>query len=220
MERSEIQFGTTHIPFLIRRSDRRATVALAIDGGKLVVTAPAGARPRRPPLGAPPCVRSDERRLGARRDRGGGAQPAASTHATAAPPGGGAAWWPPVAAARGHVLDAPGRGGRWSRQRRVSRWRMSALVLAPGAMQGAAVAQRPARLAVAQRCRHHQPDHPPVGPCVRRRDDRIRRPRPRPPPQPHPAHPGRQLPPQAEEASWAPRLTKTNHWTAGWGRFW
>lgn len=40
MERSEIQFGTTHIPFLIRRSDRRATVALAIDGGKLVVTAP------------------------------------------------------------------------------------------------------------------------------------------------------------------------------------
>jgi len=43
MERSEIQFGTTHIPFLIRRSDRRATVALAIDGGRLVVTAPAGA---------------------------------------------------------------------------------------------------------------------------------------------------------------------------------
>lgn len=43
MERSEIRFGTTHIPFLIRRSDRRQTVALAIDGGKLVVTAPARA---------------------------------------------------------------------------------------------------------------------------------------------------------------------------------
>lgn len=40
IERSEIQFGTTHIPFLIRRSNRRETVALAIDGGKLVVTAP------------------------------------------------------------------------------------------------------------------------------------------------------------------------------------
>lgn len=40
IERSEIHFGTTHIPFLIRRSSRRATVALAIDGGKLVVTAP------------------------------------------------------------------------------------------------------------------------------------------------------------------------------------
>lgn len=43
MERSEIRFGTSHIPFLIRRSDRRQTVALAIDGGKLVVTAPARA---------------------------------------------------------------------------------------------------------------------------------------------------------------------------------
>lgn len=43
MERSEIQFGTTHIPFVIRRSDRRGTVALAIDGGTLVVTAPAKA---------------------------------------------------------------------------------------------------------------------------------------------------------------------------------
>jgi predicted metal-dependent hydrolase len=42
-ERSEIQFGTTRIPFLIRRSDRRETVALAIDGGNLVVTAPARA---------------------------------------------------------------------------------------------------------------------------------------------------------------------------------
>lgn len=40
IERSEIHFGTTRIPFVIRRSDRRETVALAIDGGKLVVTAP------------------------------------------------------------------------------------------------------------------------------------------------------------------------------------
>jgi len=40
IERSEIHYGTTRIPFLIRRSDRRGTVALAIDGGKLVVTAP------------------------------------------------------------------------------------------------------------------------------------------------------------------------------------
>jgi predicted metal-dependent hydrolase len=41
-ERSEIQFGLTRIPFLIRRSSRRETVALTIDSGKLVVTAPAG----------------------------------------------------------------------------------------------------------------------------------------------------------------------------------
>lgn len=40
IERSEIHFGTTRIPFLIRRSDRRETVALAIDDGRLVVTAP------------------------------------------------------------------------------------------------------------------------------------------------------------------------------------
>jgi predicted metal-dependent hydrolase len=40
-ERSEIQFGLTRIPFLIRRSPRRATVALTIDEGKLIVTAPA-----------------------------------------------------------------------------------------------------------------------------------------------------------------------------------
>lgn len=40
IERSEVQFGTTRIPFVIRRSDRRQTVALAIDGGTLVVTAP------------------------------------------------------------------------------------------------------------------------------------------------------------------------------------
>lgn len=40
-ERSEVQFGLTRIPFLIRRSMRRGTVALTIehDGG-LVVTAP------------------------------------------------------------------------------------------------------------------------------------------------------------------------------------
>jgi hypothetical protein len=40
-ERSEIQFGLTRIPFVIRRSARRATVALTVDAGKLVVTAPA-----------------------------------------------------------------------------------------------------------------------------------------------------------------------------------
>lgn len=41
MERSEIQFGRTPIPFDIRRSDRRSTVALTVEhDGKLVVTAP------------------------------------------------------------------------------------------------------------------------------------------------------------------------------------
>lgn len=40
IERSEVRFGTTLIPFQIRRSERRATVALAIDAGRLVVTAP------------------------------------------------------------------------------------------------------------------------------------------------------------------------------------
>jgi hypothetical protein len=41
IERSEIQFGLTPIPYLIRRSDRRTTVALTIEErGKLVVTAP------------------------------------------------------------------------------------------------------------------------------------------------------------------------------------
>ena len=40
IERSEIRFGSTLIPFQIRRSERRATVALAIDAGRLVVTAP------------------------------------------------------------------------------------------------------------------------------------------------------------------------------------
>jgi predicted metal-dependent hydrolase len=40
-ERSEIQFGLTRIPFLIRRSAKRATVALTIENdGGLVVTAP------------------------------------------------------------------------------------------------------------------------------------------------------------------------------------
>jgi hypothetical protein len=40
-ERSEIQFGLTRIPFLIRRSPRRTTVALTIESdGTLVVTAP------------------------------------------------------------------------------------------------------------------------------------------------------------------------------------
>jgi hypothetical protein len=42
-ERSEVLFGTTRIPFEIRRSGRRATVALAVHGGALVVTAPAHA---------------------------------------------------------------------------------------------------------------------------------------------------------------------------------
>lgn len=40
-ERSEIQFGLTTIPFLVRRSNRRTTVALTVEPtGKLVVTAP------------------------------------------------------------------------------------------------------------------------------------------------------------------------------------
>jgi predicted metal-dependent hydrolase len=41
-EHSEVQFGNTRIPFLIRRSERRGTVALAVESpGRLVVTAPA-----------------------------------------------------------------------------------------------------------------------------------------------------------------------------------
>ncbi len=41
VERSEIQFGLTRIPFLIRRSEKRGTVALTIENnGGLVVTAP------------------------------------------------------------------------------------------------------------------------------------------------------------------------------------
>jgi predicted metal-dependent hydrolase len=40
-EQSEIQFGLTRIPFRIRRSTKRGTVALTIDAGRLVVTAPA-----------------------------------------------------------------------------------------------------------------------------------------------------------------------------------
>lgn len=40
-ERSEIQFGLTTIPFLVRRSNRRTTVALTVEPpGKLIVTAP------------------------------------------------------------------------------------------------------------------------------------------------------------------------------------
>ena len=43
MERSEIQWGMTPIPYVIRRTGREKTVALTIEGqGKLVVTAPAG----------------------------------------------------------------------------------------------------------------------------------------------------------------------------------
>jgi predicted metal-dependent hydrolase len=41
MERSEIRFGLTKIPFDVRRSARRKTVALAVDAsGELTVTAP------------------------------------------------------------------------------------------------------------------------------------------------------------------------------------
>lgn len=39
-ERAEIQWGTTPIPFTVQRSDRRRTVALTMDHGRLVVTAP------------------------------------------------------------------------------------------------------------------------------------------------------------------------------------
>jgi predicted metal-dependent hydrolase len=43
IERSQIQFGMTTIPYAIRRSDREKTVALTIEGrGRLVVTAPGG----------------------------------------------------------------------------------------------------------------------------------------------------------------------------------
>jgi predicted metal-dependent hydrolase len=43
IERSEIQWGMTPIPYVIRRSGREKTVALTIEGrGKLVVTAPEG----------------------------------------------------------------------------------------------------------------------------------------------------------------------------------
>jgi predicted metal-dependent hydrolase len=42
-ERSEVQFGLTKIPFEIRRSGRKKTVALAVDNaGDVTVTAPAG----------------------------------------------------------------------------------------------------------------------------------------------------------------------------------
>lgn len=40
-DHSEIRFGLTRIPFQIRRSGKRGTVALTIDAGRLVVTAPA-----------------------------------------------------------------------------------------------------------------------------------------------------------------------------------
>ncbi len=40
-ERSEVQFGLTRIPFLIRCSEKRGTIALTIENyGGLVVTAP------------------------------------------------------------------------------------------------------------------------------------------------------------------------------------
>ncbi len=43
IERSEIQWGLTPIPYVIRRTGREKTVALTIEGrGKLVVTAPDG----------------------------------------------------------------------------------------------------------------------------------------------------------------------------------
>lgn len=39
-ERADVQFGTTSIPFAIRRSARRATVSLSVERGALVVSAP------------------------------------------------------------------------------------------------------------------------------------------------------------------------------------
>jgi predicted metal-dependent hydrolase len=43
IEKSQIQFGMTPIPYVIRRTGRQKTVALTIEGrGKLVVTAPDG----------------------------------------------------------------------------------------------------------------------------------------------------------------------------------
>jgi predicted metal-dependent hydrolase len=43
IERSQIQYGTTTIPYAIRRTDREKTVALTIEArGKLVVSAPGG----------------------------------------------------------------------------------------------------------------------------------------------------------------------------------
>lgn len=48
MERSEVQYGKTSIPYDIKRSGRRKTVALTVEpAGKLIVTAPEGvATPR------------------------------------------------------------------------------------------------------------------------------------------------------------------------------
>jgi predicted metal-dependent hydrolase len=43
IERSQIQYGTTTLPYAIRRTDREKTVALTIEArGKLVVSAPGG----------------------------------------------------------------------------------------------------------------------------------------------------------------------------------
>jgi predicted metal-dependent hydrolase len=43
IERSQVQYGTTTIPYAIRRTDREKTVALTIEArGKLVVSAPGG----------------------------------------------------------------------------------------------------------------------------------------------------------------------------------
>jgi hypothetical protein len=43
IERSQVQYGTTIIPYAIRRTDRERTVALTIEArGKLVVSAPGG----------------------------------------------------------------------------------------------------------------------------------------------------------------------------------
>ena len=41
-ERSEVRWGRTAIPFVVRRSERRKTVALTMDDGLLVVTSPPG----------------------------------------------------------------------------------------------------------------------------------------------------------------------------------
>lgn len=43
IERSQVQWGTTPIPYAIRRSSRRGTVSIAVEaGGSVVLTAPAG----------------------------------------------------------------------------------------------------------------------------------------------------------------------------------
>jgi len=41
MERSEVRWGTTQIPYVIRRSARRGTVSVAVEpSGQVVLTAP------------------------------------------------------------------------------------------------------------------------------------------------------------------------------------